>query len=245
MVFARPKMHLGAVKAISSSSWFAQLVQGVQLWWAASTIRSDTSDVVPFNDNQRPLPGDPLGDNVLIRRIAQGDEQALSQLYDRYAATVMGVALKIVRQREIAEEITQEAFWRVWQRASTFDNSRGNFAPWLFGIARNLSIDELRRRAARPQAAYEDPERPLLEAIADEANVEEVVWLGEQRSVVRSAMQALSAEQREALELAYFSGLTQREIADKLGNPLGTIKTRVRLGLLKLRDLLGTQQWNE
>ena len=245
MVFARPKIDLGDVRAISSPSWFAQVVQQVQLWWAASTIRSDASDVVPVNDNQRPMPGDPPGDNVLIRRIAQGDEQALSQLYDRYAATVMGIALKIVRQREIAEEITQEAFWRVWQRASTFDNSRGNCAPWLFGIARNLSIDELRRRAARPQAAYEDPERPLLEAIADEADVEEVVWLGEQRAVVRSAMQALSAEQREALELAYFSGLTQREIADKLGNPLGTIKTRVRLGLLKLRDLLGTQQWNE
>ncbi|XSG74335.1 RNA polymerase sigma factor [Herpetosiphon llansteffanensis] len=245
MVFARPTFRLGSVKASPKPSWFAQMGSQIGLWWAASTIRSDSSDVVPVNDNQRPMPGDPLGDNVLIRRIAQGDEQALSQLYDRYAATVMGIALKIVRQREIAEEITQEAFWRVWQRASTFDNSRGNCAPWLFGIARNLSIDELRRRAARPQAAYDDPERPLLESIADDADIEEVVWLGEQRSVVRSAMQSLSAEQREALELAYFSGLTQREIADKLGNPLGTIKTRVRLGLLKLRDLLGTHQWNE
>ncbi|WP_240614422.1 RNA polymerase sigma factor [Herpetosiphon llansteffanensis] len=245
MVFARPTFRLGTVKASPKPSWFAQMGSQIGLWWAASTIRSDSSDVVPINDNQRPMPGDPLGDNVLIRRIAQGDEQALSQLYDRYAATVMGIALKIVRQREIAEEITQEAFWRVWQRASTFDNSRGNCAPWLFGIARNLSIDELRRRAARPQAAYDDPERPLLESIADDADIEEVVWLGEQRSVVRSAMQSLSAEQREALELAYFSGLTQREIADKLGNPLGTIKTRVRLGLLKLRDLLGTHQWNE
>ncbi len=217
-------------------------------FWGASTIRSDESNVVRVNQNetQRPLPGEPPGDNTLVQRVAQGDDQALAMLYDRYAATVLGIALKILHQREVAEEVAQESFWRVWQRAHTFDGTRGNFAPWLFGITRNLSIDELRRRAVRPQPVYDDPERPWMADLPDETiDVEAAVWLNEQRAAVRLAMRDLSPEQREALELAYFSGLTQREIADKLGNPLGTIKTRVRLGLLKLRDVLSGQNWNE
>lgn len=221
----------------------------VRRWfWAASTIRSDDSPVVRVNPNntQRPLPGESNGDNVLVQRVAQGDEQALAMLYDRYAATVLGIALKVLQQREIAEEVLQEAFWRVWQRASTFDNKRGNFAPWLFGITRNLSIDELRRRAVRPQPVYDDPERPWMAEMPDESiDVEGAAWLGEQRVAVRQAMRELSPEQREALELAYFGGLTQREIAEQLGSPLGTIKTRVRLGLLKLRDVLSGHNWNE
>jgi len=215
--------------------------------WAASTIHSDGANVVPIQNNtQYPASSDSSSDNALITRVAQGDEQALAILYDRYAATVVGIALKIVQQREIAEDVAQEAFWRVWQRAKTFDGARGNFAPWLFGITRNLSIDELRRRGARPQTVYDDPDRPWMADLPDEkTNVEGTVWLAEQRQAVRLALRELSPEQREALELAYFSGLTQREIADKLGNPLGTIKTRVRLGLLRLRDLLNGQNWNE
>jgi RNA polymerase sigma-70 factor (ECF subfamily) len=218
-----------------------------RFFWMASTIHPDDSNVVHVdNQTQHPSSGDPLSDSALIRRVAQGDEQALSMLYDRYSSTVMGIATKIVQQREIAEEVTQESFWRVWQRAQTFDSARGNFAPWLFGIARNLSIDELRRRAARPQTVYDDPERSWMSDLPDEtSDVEGTAWLAEQRQAVRAAMSALSPEQREALELAYFSGLTQREIADKLGNPLGTIKTRVRLGLFKLRDLLSGQNWND
>ncbi len=225
-----------------SISW-----RSIRVFRFASGIHSGDRNVVPYDsDNQRTSEPEPPGDNLLMQRVAKGDEKALSVLYDRYSATVLGIALKIVRQRELAEEITQEAFWRVWQRAGTFDTSRGNFAPWLFGIVRNLSIDELRRRRARPQPVYDDPERPWFADLADDsADVEGDAWLHEQRDIVRTAMQELSPEQREALELAYFSGLTQREIAEKLGNPLGTIKTRVRLGLLKLRDLLQGQLWND
>lgn len=213
-----------------------------RLIWFASHIQSDHSSVVYNRTVRNSAESEPPDDQSLMQRVRQGDEQALSQLYDRYAATVMGIALKIVQQREQAEEITQEAFWRVWQRASTFDTARGNLAPWLFGIARNLSIDELRRRRARPQPVYEDPERPVLAELADDSvDVAMSAALAEQRTVVRTAMQELSADQREALELAYFSGMTQREIAEHLGNPLGTIKTRIRLGLLKLRDLLQGQ----
>lgn len=225
------------------------LPQFTRRWFAAS-IHPEKTNVDRTKDQratqQRLLPNEPpTSDAALIRRIAQGDDRALAELYDRYAATVLGIALKVVRQRESAEEITQEAFWRVWQRASTFDSSRGNVAPWLFGIVRNLSIDELRRRAVRPQSVYDDDDRSVLDTLADDADVAETVWIDTQRSAVRAAMRQLAPEQREALELAYFSGLTQREIADKLGNPLGTVKTRVRLGLLKLRDLLNGQQWND
>ena len=222
---------------------YALLRRSIHMYRSASNIHAQPKDVVVVEDQtQRTNQQEPPEDNVLMRRVAEGDEQALALLYDRYAATVLGIALKMLHQRESAEEVVQEAFWRVWQRAATFDASRGNFAPWLFGISRNLCIDALRRRRSRPQPVYEDPERPWLAEISDESiDVEASVWLADQQRVVRAALQELSTEQREALELAYFSGLTQREIAEQLGNPLGTVKTRVRLGLLKLRDLLKSQ----
>lgn len=177
----------------------------------------------------------------LIQAVAQGDRQAFEMLYDRYASVVFGLALKMLGDREVAEEAVQEIFWRVWQRAKSFDPSRA-FAPWLFGIAHNYCIDELRRRRARPQPVYEDDDHPVLSSIADDADVSEAALQSEQRRVVLNALRELPTEQRQALELAYFGGLTQQEIATRLGNPLGTIKTRMRLGLQKLRSLLQGQQ---
>lgn len=179
-------------------------------------------------------------DDELIRRVALGDRQAFEALYDRYAPAVFGVALRMLGEREIAEEAVQEIFWRVWQRAASFDRSRA-FAPWLFGIAHNYCIDELRRRRVRPQPVYEDDEHPVLSDIPDEADVGETAALSDQRRIVREALDQLPDEQREALLLAYFGGLTQQEIATRLGNPLGTVKTRMRLGLQKLRALLQGQ----
>ncbi len=179
-------------------------------------------------------------DDELIRRVALGDRQAFEALYDRYAASVFGVALRMLGEREIAEEAVQEIFWRIWQRAASFDRSRA-FAPWLFGIAHNYCIDELRRRRVRPQPVYEDDEHPVLSDIPDEADVGETAVLSDQRRIVREALDQLPDEQREALLLAYFGGLTQQEIATRLGNPLGTVKTRMRLGLQKLRALLQGQ----
>jgi RNA polymerase sigma-70 factor (ECF subfamily) len=180
-------------------------------------------------------------DDQLIMRVAAGDRRAFETLYDRYAATVFGVTMKMLGERELAEDAVQEIFWRVWKRAASFDRSRA-FAPWLFGIAHNYCIDELRRRRVRPQQVYEDEEHPVLSDIPDESDVGEAALLTEQRRIVREALDQLPEEQRQALLLAYFGGLTQQEIAQKLGNPLGTVKTRMRLGLQKLRALLQGQR---
>jgi RNA polymerase sigma-70 factor (ECF subfamily) len=183
-------------------------------------------------------------DEQLIADVAHGDRGAFEALYDRYSSSVFGLGLRMLGNREQAEEAVQEIFWRVWQRAKSFDPNR-SFAPWLFGIAHNYCIDELRRRRVRPQPVYEDDEHPILSAIPDTVDVGETALLGEQRRVVLDALQELPNEQRQALELAYFGGLTQQEIADRLGNPLGTVKTRMRLGLQKLRTILQRQGFAE
>ena len=180
-------------------------------------------------------------DEQLIMRVAAGDRRAFETLYDRYAATVFGVTMKMLGDRELAEDAVQEIFWRVWKRAASFDRSRA-FAPWLFGIAHNYTIDELRRRRVRPQQVFEDEEHPILGDIPDETDVGEAAVLTDQRRIVLEALDQLPEEQRQALLLAYFGGLTQQEIAQKLGNPLGTVKTRMRLGLQKLRTLLQGQR---
>ena len=180
-------------------------------------------------------------DDQLIMRVAAGDRRAFETLYDRYAATVFGVTMKMLGDRGLAEDAVQEIFWRVWKRAASFDRSRA-FAPWLFGIAHNYCIDELRRRRVRPQQVFEDDEHPILSDIPDELDVGEAAVLTDQRRIVLEALDQLPEEQRQALLLAYFGGLTQQEIAQKLGNPLGTVKTRMRLGLQKLRALLQGQR---
>jgi RNA polymerase sigma-70 factor, ECF subfamily len=183
-------------------------------------------------------------DQQLIEAVARGDRAAFETLYDRYAPAVFGLSLRTLRDRESAEEAVQEVFWRVWQRSKSFDRSRA-FAPWVFGIAHNYCIDELRRRKARPQSVYEDAEHPILSGIADSVDVADAALDSEQRRIVQGALQQLPSEQRQALELAYFGGLTQQEIAARLGNPLGTIKTRMRLGLQKLRSILQGQVVSE
>jgi RNA polymerase sigma-70 factor (ECF subfamily) len=186
-------------------------------------------------------PDEATSDQQLIERVARQDRRAFEMLYDRYAPAVFGLALKTLGDRQIAEEAVQEVFWRVWQRAASFDSNR-TFAPWLFGIAHNYCIDELRRRRARPQSVYEDDDHPVLSSIADATDVSEAALQGEQQRIVADALQQLPQEQRQAIELAYFGGLTQQEIATRLGNPLGTIKTRMRLGLQKLRAILQDQR---
>jgi RNA polymerase sigma-70 factor (ECF subfamily) len=163
-------------------------------------------------------------------------------LYDRYSRTVFALALRMLSHADLAEDVVQETFWRVWRRATTFQASSGAFAPWLFGIARNLCIDELRRRQVRPGASSGTGDDLLLQAIPDSAqDIEDLTWHGERRRIIVDALNALPADQREVIEMAYFGGLSQREIAEKLNDPLGTVKTRVRLGLQKLRQFLQIQ----
>lgn len=184
----------------------------------------------PFGASPGPGPG-------LVRAVAQGDEQAMTALYDHYSRGVYALALRIVRQPNVAEEMVQETFVRVWRAATSFDGG-ASFEGWLYRIARNLCLDQLRRQRARPET--EEPMEPdseqdgPLDALADAADVAEEAWERLRRDQVRQALNGLPSEQRAALELAYFEGLTHREIAERLGEPLGTVKTRLRLGLHKL-----------
>jgi RNA polymerase sigma-70 factor, ECF subfamily len=183
-----------------------------------------------------------LSDELLISKVASGDSAALEQLYARYARIAYGLALKILAEAGPAEDVVQEAFWRVWSRAGTFQVGSGQFAPWLFGIVRNLCFDELRRRQARPSALVNDPENLVLLTIPDaQPELDALTWESERRRLIVSALAELPPDQRQVIELAYFGGLSQREIADTLQSPLGTIKTRVRLALTKLRGLLQHQ----
>lgn len=180
-----------------------------------------------------------LSDTDLIGRAADGDARALEVLYDRYSRVVFSFALRIVGDRELAEELLQEAFFRAWQQGAAFQASRGTFVTWLLSITHNLAIDEVRKLRRRPQKAESEDPTSVLEGMADSGpDVEETVWLTTLRETITEAMAQLPTSQREAIELAYFNGLTQREIADRLGEPLGTIKTRMRLGFQKLREAL-------
>ncbi len=184
-----------------------------------------------------------LGDADLIGRAAEGDARALEVLYDRYSRVVFSFGLRIVGDPQLAEELLQEVFFRAWQQGGSFRSSKGSFITWLLSITHNMAIDEVRKRRRRPQKAdSEDPETALAAVPDSGLNVEEEVWLGALRDTIDGAMATLPPAQREAIELAYFRGLTQREIAEQLGEPLGTIKTRMRLGMQKLRDQLEGNQ---
>ncbi len=184
-----------------------------------------------------------LSDDELVRRMGEGDVAALEVLYDRYARVVYSFAVRIVGDGLVAEEVLQEAFTRAWQQAGRFELARGSFASWLLSITHNLAIDEIRRRQRRPQRADAVDIADVLRGEIDEAaNVEEAAEAAELREQIRTAMATLPEPQRRVIELAYFEGLTQREIAALLDEPLGTIKTRMRLGMQKLKDLLGAQE---
>ncbi|WP_298817055.1 RNA polymerase sigma factor [Chloroflexus sp.] len=177
-----------------------------------------------------------LSDEALMELVAAGDSAALAQLYDRHSRVVYGLALRMLGTAEPAEEVVQETFWRIWKRAVTFQTGN-SFLPWMFGIARNLCIDELRRRQVRPASAS-NGEEALANVPDQQQDVEQSTLEIERRRLITSALADLPADQREVIELAYFGGLSQREIADQLQSPLGTIKTRIRLGLQKLKQAL-------
>lgn len=184
-------------------------------------------------------------DERLLQLITSGDNQALSELYDRYSRIVYGLAIKMLGSAELAEDVVQETFWRVWRRSGSFHSARGHVASWIFGIAHNLTIDELRRQRSRPTPVYDTEERPVLRDLEDSSsNAFDLALEDERRRLIASALQQIPPEQREVLELVYFRGLSQTEIAEHLQNPVGTVKTRVRLGLTKLRDILTTQGFN-
>jgi RNA polymerase sigma-70 factor (ECF subfamily) len=176
-----------------------------------------------------------IDDVALLKAIAGKDEKALSQLYDRYRVVLFGLLVRILNNREEAEDVLQEVFLQVWRRARDYDVDRGRPFTWLVTLARSRGIDRLRSVASRERvaaASARDPVEETSDAIADAVR-------SEQRGIVTSALSQLPEEQQRPLVLAYFDGLTQSEIAERLGAPLGTVKTRMRTGMLRLREVLG------
>jgi RNA polymerase sigma-70 factor (ECF subfamily) len=181
-----------------------------------------------------------LSDEVLAAQVARGESSALETLYDRYASTVLGISLKIIGDRAAAEDVLQETFWRVWRSAATYQSQRGSFAGWLFKIARNLAIDAYRRRKIRPRpiADVDDNDSKLDQRPDPNMDVARQSQELLKHNQVLSALATLPRVQRQVIEMAYFYGMTRQEIAEATGEALGTIHTRARLALQKLREEL-------
>ena len=179
----------------------------------------------------------PEDDVKLLKAIAARDEAALAQLYDRYRTILFGLLMRILNDREEAEDVLQEVFLQVWRKAEDFDENRGRPFTWLVTLARSRGIDRLRTLAARDRVA-EAGAKEAVEVISDAATD---AFKSEQRGLVNKALAQLPDEQKRPLMLAYFDGLTQSEIATRLGAPLGTVKTRMRTGMMNLRELLAGQ----
>ena len=183
-----------------------------------------------------------LDDGTLIRLIIQARAEALGELYDRYGRLVYSLALSSVGDSAAAEEITQDVFLRVWQRARQYRANRGAVSTWLTGITRHRAIDQLRQRGARPEQ-QSVPWAELSPGAEPTTNgPERAASLAMERERVRAALAKLPPEQQQVLALAYFHGLSQSEIAAASNMPLGTVKTRIRLGMQKLREMLQDEQ---
>jgi RNA polymerase sigma-70 factor (ECF subfamily) len=179
-----------------------------------------------------------LDDETLVRLIVQARAEALSELYDRYGRLVFSLALNSVGNPTTAEEITQDVFLRIWQRARQYRADRAKVSTWLTSITRHRAIDQLRRRGSRPEQ-HSVAWAELSPGAEPSVNgPEQAAALGMERARVRGAIALLPEEQKHVLALAYFQGFTQSQIAVTLDLPLGTVKTRIRLGMQKLRDLL-------
>jgi RNA polymerase sigma-70 factor (ECF subfamily) len=186
-----------------------------------------------------PTPGP--RDVDLVLRMAQGDERALGQLYDRFGSVMYAVAFRVVGQPADAEEVVMEGFSQAWREAPRFDQARGSVAAWLTMMTRSRALDLIRSQSRRERitdtAAREEPvSGPAMSAGFPSPGA--TVLDDERKKAVSAAMAALSPPQRQAIELAYYEGLSQSEIAERLKEPLGTVKTRMRLGMQKLREAL-------
>ena len=174
-----------------------------------------------------------ISDEALVSLVASSDDEALAELYDRFGRVAYGLALRILRDEALAQDAVQEAFLAIWRSADRFLPERGKASTWILTLVHRRAIDLVRREDRRPGEPLEQAPEPIaLSTVEGEAT------LGFRRRVVQEALKGLPPEQREALELAYYGGLTQSELAERLGQPLGTIKSRMFMGLARLRDLL-------
>jgi len=180
----------------------------------------------------------PIADDQLVAQIAQGNASALEQLYDRYVRQCFSLALRMLGDSAVAEEVIQEIFLKLWTNPGSYSLQKGKFVSWLLSLVHHRCIDELRRRS-RTDVALDDETGSVLNTEPDPAlEPGDQVWVMEQQRAVREALAQIPQNQRQVLELAYFRGLSHSEIAEKLGQPLGTVKTRIRLGMQSLRNLL-------
>jgi len=187
-----------------------------------------------------------LSDHGLLALVARGDREAFARLYDMYAAPAYSLALRIVRDRDLAADVVQDAFMAVWRQASSFDSRRGQPSTWILTLTHHKAVDTVRREQRRRADSLEDA--------ADMGDtgppVDEQAWQGVAREQVRRAMARLPDPQREVLELAYFAGYTQSELAERLALPIGTVKSRTFAAMSSLRQLLAAagmnpeQEWN-
>ncbi len=178
-------------------------------------------------------------DEDLIERLARGELAALDALYTRYSRPVFSLALRVLGNSNDAEEVTQDVFERVWRHAPTFDAERGRFGTWLLSMTHHIAIDTVRKRQRRPQTVSGEAAEHATRVLADtREDVAESTLRGMQAEQVRRALRSLPSSQQEAIELAYFGGLSHLEIAAKLGDPLGTVKARIRRGMDRLRSAL-------
>ena len=176
-------------------------------------------------------------DNALLGRIGGGDRAAFSEFYDRYSTLLFSIAVKILGDQKEAEDVLQEVFVQIWEKAGTFDPRLGRPAGWAATLVRNRAIDRI--RASQRRSRLLDQATAELAPVAGESpGANESVFGREKSGLVRTAVAGLPDEQRQAIELAFFGGLTQNEISDRLREPLGTIKARIRRGMLRLRDQL-------
>ncbi len=219
----------------------------------ASAIESPLASVLPdgvswrfgrmSNPSLTPEPADNSRqdeDARLLRLVASGDRDAFGQLYDRFARPLLAVALRVLNDRREAEDIVHDVFVALWEKAAGFEAGRGSAFGWCLTMTRNRAIDRVRSRKRRGELLRESLPSDLGYEVnaTDGGDSADNLWGKEKAAAVRTALTQLPAEQRAALHLAYYSGLTQQEIAEHLKEPLGTVKARIRRGLLKLREFL-------
>ncbi len=240
-------MQTAAIRSFASSRYSPGLSNGMDLaYYDVGHVVRSYPRLGRWSDTGFSIPHVPLADAAepldvqLIVIMAQGDERAASTLYDRHGAVMYGLALRVVGEPADAEEVVLDAFAQAWRDASRYDTSRGSVGGWLTTITRTRALDLIRARGRRSQvtetatATLDEPAAMGSGFTAPDVHVLET----ERAVAVKTALDQLPVPQRQAIELAFFEGLTHHEVADRLREPLGTVKTRIRLGMQKLRDAL-------